>query len=710
MKLLLLLPLIFAWNFIFWGAVGLIRCVSETVSKYRSWFVPAVGLLTCVYLLTESPVVLAPSVFPSVIAVGLVASLVAVFHVSRAFAKKHGEKTYEKTIARISRPAFLHPPGTVFEAATGLKPDDASCKPRNAEASKLINGWLLKLDPASRDIVVRRLGLYGHEKTTLREAGQESGKSTLQVREVQVDALKKLHNIQLDLEYKKKLFNVVASEYNLTRIEGEVSQKDKKSTLRASGTVETQENTTDHWFYNTKKAQVNQFYPNELIALVAVIIATVCVAPIWQASISGYQLALELHILLIAVALGILTFILFLTASLLSDKTTVRPTVDSTVIHGGYNELFSSSHVAVLIPAYNEGAGVEPTIKSAINLVRRENVFVVNDCSADNTSEIVSKLGVNFLDLTTNVGKANALDKAIRHFDICNKFQFLLILDADTEIDPQYLKFALPKFDNPKVSVVAGHAIPKWDKGKAYSRSSFFVAYRIKLYMMTQAFLRYGQTSMHLNVSFIVPGFSSIYRTTVIPKIDITAPGLVIEDFNMTFELHRKELGKIAYTPNAVAYCHEPHSFKDYTSQIKRWHLGFWQTVKKHGFWSSTFSLALSLFILESVIISLAFVSLPLIGLNAISSYLSTGSFLPVGQTFNFQVFFVGVLVVFWLDMASTAIIALITKKPALMWHGVFFFLLRWIDAFYFIITIPMAFIVKSNGRWTSPSRLPSQT
>lgn len=709
MELLLLLPLIFAWNFLFWGTIGLIRCAGETIDKHQSWLVSGTGSLACVFLLVQSPGLFV-GVLPFIVTLTILVSIAAMIHLSKSFVRQHSDVIYEKSIARISRPAIFHPPGTIFRVATPTGSSDAACNRRNDDAYKLINSWLMKLDPSNRDIIVRRLGLYGHYKTTLKEISLETGVSCRHVREVQVDALRKLQQVQLDLDSNKKLFNVVANEYNRARIASSENNVSEKMNVPITwSNVEDCESQTQSERRDLPIAQTDPPYPNEMLALVAVMIATVCIAPFWQMGVLGnLSMDTPFTMAFASVAVSLWVFVVLFAGRVLAGKYMVQPASQYSAGDANYR-MFSKNHVAVLVPAYNEGAGIEPTIRSAVRLVRRENVFVVNDCSTDDTSKIVAKLGVNLLDLTTNMGKANALDTAIKFYDLCDKFQFLLILDADTEIDPHYLKYALPKFDNPEVSVVAGHAIPKWSKEQAYRWSSFYVAYRIKLYMMTQAFLRYGQTSMHLNVSFIVPGFSSIYRTSVIPEIEITAPGLVIEDFNMTFELHRKKLGKIAYSPNAVAYCHEPHSFSDYTSQIKRWHLGFWQTVRRHGFWKSTFSFALSLFVLESLIISLAFISLPFVGVNAVVSYFSSSSFLPISQSVSVQVFFIGVLIVFLLDMASTVVVAVITKKPALLWHGVFFFLLRWVDAFYFVVTIPMAFIVKSNGRWISPSRLPSQ-
>ena len=374
------------------------------------------------------------------------------------------------------------------------------------------------------------------------------------------------------------------------------------------------------------------------------------------------------------------------------------------------SEKYNKKDVAILIPAYNESSGIKPTVDSAIRLVGRNNVFVVNDCSSDDTSTIVTNLGVELLDLKVNLGKAKALETAINSFKICQNFEFLLILDADSEIDPNYLQHALPLFSDQGVAAVAGHAIPKWNKTKPFAYTSFFVAYRVKLYLMTQAFLRYGQTTRHLNVSFIVPGFSSIYRTRILPEIDIAAQGLVIEDFNMTFELHRKSLGRIAYSPKAIAYCDEPHSLGDYRSQIKRWHLGFWQTVKRHGLWRSRFIAALVFFMLESLVISTALFFLPFIVIanifyaiapEYIPEFLANGFVLNT----NSNLFFLGTLTFLLIDYAGTLVVSYITRIPALAFHGLFFFILRWFDSAYFLIALPMAFIVKSSGRWKSPER-----
>ena len=110
-----------------------------------------------------------------------------------------------------------------------------------------------------------------------------------------------------------------------------------------------------------------------------------------------------------------------------------------------------------------------------------------------------------------------------------------------------------------------------------------------------------------------MPGFASMYRTAVLPHIDMNPPGLAIEDFNMTFEVYQKRLGKVGFTLSAVAVTQDPDNFHDYIKQTKRWALGLWQTVRRHPPRPNLFTAMLALLLLELITSSLLFVLLPVI-------------------------------------------------------------------------------------------------
>lgn len=356
--------------------------------------------------------------------------------------------------------------------------------------------------------------------------------------------------------------------------------------------------------------------------------------------------------------------------------------------------------VAVIVPAHNEQLVIPRMIAALKPVFPLRNVFVGSDASTDQTAAVARSLGLNAVEIHPNRGKAGVLVYLLEYFKILERFKAVVILDADSEIAPDYLEKSLPLFDDPEVAAVAVHARSKWTPHFWPRLSLFFSAYRIRLYRYIQAALRYGQTWNYTNVTSIVPGFASIYRSSVLARMDIAAPGLIIEDFNMTFEIHHKQLGKVAYRPAVYAYSEDPHGFGDYLRQIKRWNLGFWQTIRRHGLWPSRFWFALGFFILEMTVVSLLFLSLPFLGLWFWFHDFEAFSFL--GWSIGWLDIMFGI---FWADYILTGFVAVIENKPILFVYGLGFWVLRFLDALTFLYTLPLAFFKKSEGKWSSPRR-----
>ena len=55
--------------------------------------------------------------------------------------------------------------------------------------------WLDQLDDKQREVIVRRFGLHGHERQTLENVGQELGVTRERVRQIQMDALRRMRKI-----------------------------------------------------------------------------------------------------------------------------------------------------------------------------------------------------------------------------------------------------------------------------------------------------------------------------------------------------------------------------------------------------------------------------------------------------------------------------------------------------------------------------------
>ena len=66
---------------------------------------------------------------------------------------------------------------------------------QDSDLSASLNEWLDELCEKQREVVARRFGLRGHETSTLEEVGREIGLTRERVRQIQVEALKRLRDI-----------------------------------------------------------------------------------------------------------------------------------------------------------------------------------------------------------------------------------------------------------------------------------------------------------------------------------------------------------------------------------------------------------------------------------------------------------------------------------------------------------------------------------
>ncbi|HJP80160.1 MAG TPA: glycosyltransferase family 2 protein [Pseudonocardiaceae bacterium] len=366
--------------------------------------------------------------------------------------------------------------------------------------------------------------------------------------------------------------------------------------------------------------------------------------------------------------------------------------------------------VAVLIPAHNEAVVISASLAAITRLVPRENVHVVSDGSTDNTAELAEAAGVNVMRTETNLGKAGALVAAIERFGLVAKYPVVMLLDADTRVRPEYFRSALPLFDDPAVAAVAGCVRTMWER-ELSAIGTLLVAHRTRIYAMAQRVLKFGQTYSRVNATYIVPGFASMYRTDVLPEIDMNPPGLVIEDFNMTFELYQKQLGKVGFSLAAVAVTQDPDTFRDYVRQTKRWALGLWQTVRRHPPRANLFSAMLAFLLIELVTSSLIFLLLPLLFIILVlpDFYTATATLPVFGAIHTVIAAHVDLTALLYgivlPDVALTVLVAAVERRPRLLLGTVFFLFLRVFDAGIALYTLPLAWLAKSDGRWRSPAR-----
>lgn len=114
----------------------------------------------------------------------------------------------ERPVADVKRLLGLRDRVTSVDVAIGkdgerplldIIPDENNLDPseilQDERVNSNINDWLQKLESKQREVLVRRFGLHGHEKSTLEEVGQELGVTRERVRQIQMEALKRLRRI-----------------------------------------------------------------------------------------------------------------------------------------------------------------------------------------------------------------------------------------------------------------------------------------------------------------------------------------------------------------------------------------------------------------------------------------------------------------------------------------------------------------------------------
>ena len=234
--------------------------------------------------------------------------------------------------------------------------------------------------------------------------------------------------------------------------------------------------------------------------------------------------------------------------------------------------------VAILIPAHNEEELLAETLKSLLSLVPQRDIYVVNDGSKDATESIARRFTKNVLTLFPNQGKAGAINAGIVYFELTGRYEYIMPIDADTLVSPNFLKNSLPHFEADSKGAIAAIV------GKVVGRNTRWITtYRLWEYEIAQTVHKAAQSV--LGAIIVCPGPSTIYRTSVFKKLTFSTE-TVTEDMDLTFSLHRKNIGKIIYEPHAFVVTQDPKTLKEFIKQINRWYTGFWQcTVKHHIPW-----------------------------------------------------------------------------------------------------------------------------
>ncbi|QDK45604.1 poly-beta-1,6 N-acetyl-D-glucosamine synthase [Bdellovibrio sp. ZAP7] len=236
---------------------------------------------------------------------------------------------------------------------------------------------------------------------------------------------------------------------------------------------------------------------------------------------------------------------------------------------------FSDQPYTILIPCYNEENCAEATIRSLDHLPADKcEIIAINDGSRDKTQMVLEKLAMTrphmrVINLVQNRGKAAALTLGA----MASRYEFILCIDADSELDSQAPRIMLEHFRDEHVAGVTGNPRVK-NRGTLVGRLQVG-----EFSALVGMIKRYHQTLGRL---FALSGVLVMFRKSAIESIGYWDTDTVTEDVGISWKLQTSGWS-LKYEPKAKCDVLMPDTLKGLWKQRLRWAQGGFEVVLKHG-------------------------------------------------------------------------------------------------------------------------------
>jgi cellulose synthase/poly-beta-1,6-N-acetylglucosamine synthase-like glycosyltransferase len=227
--------------------------------------------------------------------------------------------------------------------------------------------------------------------------------------------------------------------------------------------------------------------------------------------------------------------------------------------------------VTIVVPAFNEAAGIEAAVRS---LARSEypdvDVVVVDDGSTDGTAELVGALGMANVRVVSqpNQGKAAALNTGIAEA----RGELVVMVDGDTIFEPETLRFLVQPFVDPAVGAVAGNT-------KVANRRGLLGRWQHIEYVM--GFNLDRRMYEELRCMPTVPGAVGAFRRCALEQLGGVGTDTLAEDTDLTMAIGRAGW-HVVYEQRARAWTEAPTTWRMLWKQRYRWSYGTMQAMWKH--------------------------------------------------------------------------------------------------------------------------------
>jgi cellulose synthase/poly-beta-1,6-N-acetylglucosamine synthase-like glycosyltransferase/spore germination protein YaaH/peptidoglycan/xylan/chitin deacetylase (PgdA/CDA1 family) len=271
---------------------------------------------------------------------------------------------------------------------------------------------------------------------------------------------------------------------------------------------------------------------------------------------------------LIGIALSVGRMIAMAILAYLQNKREVKENKQAAFFAAGNAPL-----VSIIVPAYNEQLNAVRTVNSLLKQdYTNLQIIFVDDGSKDETFARVNKAFETETRVKVftkpNGGKASALNYGIEHAD----GDFLVCIDADTQLKTDAVTELMKKFTDIHVGAVAGNV-------KVGNEINMLTRWQSIEYITSQNFDR--RAFDLLNCITVVPGAIGAFRKEAIRWAGGFTTDTLAEDADLTMRLLRKGY-IIRNCTTAISYTEAPETLKQFLKQRFRWSYGIMQSFWKH--------------------------------------------------------------------------------------------------------------------------------
>jgi cellulose synthase/poly-beta-1,6-N-acetylglucosamine synthase-like glycosyltransferase/peptidoglycan/xylan/chitin deacetylase (PgdA/CDA1 family) len=227
--------------------------------------------------------------------------------------------------------------------------------------------------------------------------------------------------------------------------------------------------------------------------------------------------------------------------------------------------------VSVIVPAYNEKAGIEAAVRSlATGDYPVIEVVVVDDGSSDGTAALVERMALANVKVirVPNAGKANALNTGIA----LARHDLIVTVDGDTVFEHDSIRMLVQPFASPAVGAVAGNV-------KVGNRRSLVASWQHIEYVI--GFNLDRRLYEVLRCMPTVPGAIGAFRRSALAEVGGISDETLAEDTDVTMALCRAGW-RVVYEERAKAWTEAPATLEQLYRQRYRWSYGTMQAMWKH--------------------------------------------------------------------------------------------------------------------------------